>query len=175
MNDLKILKVPFCGTHLQAIEHNNKLYVAMRPICQNIGLQWSAQYNRIMRDEVLNSCVFIMKTQLNDDTQKRDIVYLPLSMINGWLFGITTKKIKPELKEKLITYKRECYDVLYNHWNNERFEFMKEMNKLMFEFNHEKEGASHAGRILSNWKQIKPKLESKINKIIERSQLRLSA
>ncbi len=29
-------------------------YVAVRPIAEFIGLEWSAQYRRIQRDEVLN-------------------------------------------------------------------------------------------------------------------------
>lgn len=174
MNNLKKLEVPFCNTTIQAIEHNGQLYVSMRPICKNIGLQWGSQYNRIMRDEVMKTSVFIMKTQLDGDIQNRDIVYLPLSMLNGWLFGVSTKKIKPELKDKLIKYKRECYDVLYQYWTKERFEFMKEINKLLFEFHYEKEGASQAGRILSNWKRIKPRIEFKLDNLMNQSQLQLS-
>lgn len=174
MNNLKKLEVPFCNTTIQAIEHNGQLYVSMRPICKNIGLQWGSQYNRIMRDEVMKTCVFIMKTRLDGDIQNRDIVYLPLSMLNGWLFGVSTKKIKPELKDKLIKYKRECYDVLYQYWTKERFEFMKEINKLLFELHYEKEGASQAGKILSNWKRIKPRIEFKLNNLMNQSQLQLS-
>lgn len=174
MNNLKKLEVPFYNTTIQAIEHNGQLYVSMRPICKNIGLQWGSQYNRIMRDEVMKTCVFIMKTQLDGDIQNRDIVYLPLSMLNGWLFGVSTKKIKPELKDKLIKYKRECYDVLYQYWTKERFEFMKEINKLLFEFHYEKEGASQAGRILSNWKRIKPRIENKLHSLMNQSQLQLT-
>lgn len=173
MKNLKNLEVPFCETVIQAIENDGQLYVSMRPICKNIGLQWGSQYNRIMRDEVLKSVVFIMKTTAIDG-KKYDQVFLPLSMLNGWLFGISTKKIKPELKDKLIKYKRECYDVLYQHWTNERFEFMKEINKLLFELHYEKEGASQAGKILSNWKRIKPRIEFKLNTLMNQSQLQLS-
>ena len=170
---MKNLDVPFCETVIQAMENDGQLYVSMRPICKNIGLQWGSQYNCIMRDEVLKSVVFIMKTTTIDG-KKYDQVFLPLSMLNGWLFGISTKKIKPELKDKLIKYKRECYDVLYQHWTNERFEFMKEINKFLFEFHYEKEGASQAGKILLNWKRIKPRIEFKLNTLMNQSQLQLS-
>jgi myo-inositol-1-phosphate synthase len=33
------------------------------------------------------------------------------------LFGINPNKVKPELKEKLLQYQRECFKVLYNHFN----------------------------------------------------------
>ena len=173
MKSLKNLEVPFCETVIQAIENDGQLYVSMRPICKNIGLQWGSQYNRIMRDDVLKSVVFIMKTTANDG-KKYDQVFLPLSMLNGWLFGISTKKVKTELKDKLTKYKRECYDVLYQYWTKERFEFMKEINRLLFEFHYEKEGASQAGKILSNWKQLKPRIECKLKTLMNQSQLQLS-
>lgn len=173
MNNLKKLEVPFCNTTIQAVEHNGELYVSMRPICKNIGLQWGSQYNRIMRDEVMKTAVFIMKTTASDG-KKYEYVFLPLSMLNGWLFGVSTKKIKPELKDKLIKYKRECYNVLYQYWTKERFEFMKEINRLLFEFQYEKEGASQAGRKLSNWKRIKPNIENKLNSLMNQSQLQLT-
>jgi hypothetical protein len=43
---------------------------------------------------------------------------LPLSKLNGWLFSINPNKVKPEVKEKLIEYKKECFNVLNNYFNN---------------------------------------------------------
>jgi hypothetical protein len=37
---------------------------------------------------------------------------LPLKFIPGWLFGINANRVKPELRENIIRYQRECYDVL---------------------------------------------------------------
>jgi ferritin-like metal-binding protein YciE len=37
---------------------------------------------------------------------------LPLDYLNGWLFGINATRVKPEIKERLIQYQRECYKVL---------------------------------------------------------------
>lgn len=51
---------------------------------------------------------------------------------------------------------------------------MKEINKLLFEFHYEKEGASQAGRILSNWKRIKPRIENKLHLLMNQSQLQLT-
>ena len=64
--------------------------------------------------------------------------------------------------------------MLYQYWTKERFEFMKEINKLLFEFHYEKEGASQAGRILSNWKRIKPRIENKLHSLMNQSQLQLT-
>jgi chromosome segregation ATPase len=37
------------------------------------------------------------------------MVRLPLDLLGGWIFGVTTSKVRPELREKLIRYREECY------------------------------------------------------------------
>lgn len=107
--------VEFNNQAVPVFFHNNKPYVAMRPICENIGLDWASQYSRIKRDEVLNSTVVIITT-VAQDKKIREVVALPIGYLNGWLFGIDINRVKPEIKPNLIKYKLECYDVLYNHF-----------------------------------------------------------
>ncbi|MHA3083730.1 phage antirepressor N-terminal domain-containing protein [Acinetobacter sp. ANC 5383] len=114
MNSLNQV-VKFNNQDVPVFFHNNKPYVAMRPICENIGLDWASQYSRIKRDEVLNSTVVIITT-VAQDKKSREVVALPIGYLNGWLFGIDTNRVKPEIKPTLIKYKLECYDVLYNHF-----------------------------------------------------------
>ena len=107
--------VQFNNQEIPVFFHNNKPYVAMKPICENIGLAWHGQFERIKRDDVLSStmCVIHMVAQ---DGKKREVVALPIGYLNGWLFGIDTNRVKPEIKPNLIKYKLECFDVLYNHF-----------------------------------------------------------
>lgn len=42
---------------------------------------------------------------------------LPIGMLNGWLFGVDTKRIKPEVKPALVMYKKECYSALHDYWH----------------------------------------------------------
>ena len=37
---------------------------------------------------------------------------LPLDYISGFLFGINADRVKPEVRDRLIQYQRECYRVL---------------------------------------------------------------
>ncbi|OPC86634.1 hypothetical protein BTV54_06205 [Pasteurella multocida subsp. multocida] len=41
---------------------------------------------------------------------------LPIDYLNGWLFGIDVKRVKPEIRDLLITYKKECYKALSDYW-----------------------------------------------------------
>jgi hypothetical protein len=116
----KITVIDFHGHPLYTFEQDGQVYVVMRPIADALGLEWSAQYRRIQRDDVL-TCVAIMATQiLPGDDQLREVMALPIDFMNGWLFGITASKIRPEYREPLIQYKRESYRVLYEYWHGKQ-------------------------------------------------------
>jgi hypothetical protein len=55
-----------------------------------------------------------------------EMIFLKLDYLNGWLFGISENRVKPELKDLILKYKRECYSVLANHFKpNQRLELDK--------------------------------------------------
>lgn len=108
--------VDFHGQALTVITDGDQHLVAVKPICDNIGLSWAGQLERIKRDEVLSTCVRVIRMQLPGDTQARDNTFLPLDMLNGWLFGIDVSRCRKEIQPALIQYKRECYAVLAAHW-----------------------------------------------------------
>lgn len=107
--------IPFHEHNLLTLSEGSTVYVAMRSVCESMGLDWKAQYNRIQRDEVLSSTV-VMTTMVAADGKTREVVTLPLDMLNGWLFGIDASRVKPELKEMVLRYQRECYRVLADYW-----------------------------------------------------------
>ncbi|QHJ84914.1 MAG: hypothetical protein [Bacteriophage sp.] len=55
-------------------------------------------------------------TMVAKDGKNRELVCLPLGYLNGWLFGIDTNRVKPEIRPNLEQYQLECFDVLYNHF-----------------------------------------------------------
>ncbi|ERF79485.1 phage antirepressor N-terminal domain-containing protein [Gallibacterium anatis] len=118
-NQNQLQTIQFNNQSLITFEQNSTHYVAMRPICENIGLEWGSQYNRIKRDEVLNS-VMVIITTTGSDGKNYQMLCLPIQYLNGWLFGIDVKRVKPEIRETLITYKRECYQALFDYWNKPR-------------------------------------------------------
>ena len=56
-----------------------------------------------------------MKTTGNDGKEYQ-MLCLPIEYLNGWLFGIDVKRVKPEIRDLLITYKKECYKALADYW-----------------------------------------------------------
>ena len=91
--------------------NEEQVFVPIRPLCDYLGVVWSAQYRRLSRDPVLGvmqATVAITAT----DGRVRQQVCLPLEYLNGWLFGINADRVKPEIRERLIRYQKECYRVL---------------------------------------------------------------
>lgn len=108
--------IQFHNQSLVTFAQNGVRYTAMKPICDNIGLEWGSQYNRIKRDEVLAQGAVMISMPSQGGEQQT--LCLPIQYLNGWLFGIDTKRVKPEIRETLITYKKECYQALHDYWHN---------------------------------------------------------
>ena len=110
-----IQTIQFHNQNLLATIVDGTPHIAMKPICENIGIAWNSQLERIKRHPVLNDGMRIISTPSNGGIQ--DMVMLPLNMINGWLFGVDSNRIKKtDVKNKVIEYQRECFDVLANHF-----------------------------------------------------------
>ena len=120
-NQISTQTISFNNQSLITVEQNGNHYVAMKPICENIGIQWESQYNRIRRDDVLNSVIFIMN-MTGSDSKNYQMICLPIEYLNGWLFGIDINRCKPEIRGTLIKYKKECYQALHDYWFNGKAE-----------------------------------------------------
>jgi hypothetical protein len=95
-----------------------EIYIPLRPLCDYLGLDWSAQTRRINRDPVLAQVmmsVAVMATDIDPGSKRprtSEMLSVPLSYLNGWLFGVNANRVKDEIRDKLIRYQMECYKVL---------------------------------------------------------------
>ncbi len=111
-----LIPVPFHGTALHAVMHDGKPYVSVRSICEALSVDVQAQHRRIQRHPVLSQGVAVMAT-VAEDGKPREMVCLPLDLLNGWLFGITAARVRDAAKrERLVQYQRECFEVLARHF-----------------------------------------------------------
>lgn len=115
MANTQVATITFHGQQLITAKNGNQIVVAMKPIVENIGLQWEAQYKRIKRHSVMSKGMSIMDIPSDGGIQATTM--LPLKMLNGWLFGVEANRVKPECRDKVIQYQEECFDALYSYWN----------------------------------------------------------
>jgi len=109
---MQLVKVEF-HSHSLEVEPQSQS-VVVKDICRNIGLvDYKSQIKKLKSDPTFQSK--LIKVQTNGGMQ--EVFTIPLSKLNGWLFSINPNRVKPEVKERLIEYKNECFDVLYRHFN----------------------------------------------------------
>ena len=106
--------VDFHGTAIPTFNVEGIVRVAMKPICQSIGLEWHGQRQRINRHPVLSKGAVMITAPSKGGIQR--LLTLPLNKLNGWLFGIDTNRVKPEIRKRLVAYQAECFDVLADYW-----------------------------------------------------------
>ncbi|MDP9315451.1 MAG: ORF6C domain-containing protein [Chloroflexota bacterium] len=96
------------------------IYIPLRPLCDYLGLNWSGQLQRLRRDEILGDALkFVCLTHTNPRGGDPEVVCLPLEYLPGWLFGITTSRVRPELQPKIAQYRRECFRVLWRTFESD--------------------------------------------------------
>lgn len=110
---------PISGAIVQ-VDEEPQVYIPLRPLCDYLGLAWSGQYDRIKRDAVLaDELRGVRVSRTPQEGGSQDMLCLPLEYIPGWLFGISTSRVKPELQEKITRYRRECFRVLWRAFQSD--------------------------------------------------------
>lgn len=114
MNEL--VRIPFHGNHILAVDVDGTPMVAMKPVCEQLGIQWEAQLKRLKRQPW--TCMSVMDTQLPGDTQSRAVTFVDRRTFTMWLATIETSRLKNEATKNLLTaYQREAADALDAYFN----------------------------------------------------------
>lgn len=107
--------IPFYeDTLIVQLGEDGEIYVALRPIVEALGLNWSGQLQRIKRDAVLGKhlktlSVVVTHTE-GRSAQHGEVACLPKQYISGFLFSISAGRIKdPQLRAKVIQFQEEAH------------------------------------------------------------------
>ena len=126
MNSIAILEavntsyVPFNGQQIITAMTAGVAYVAMKPIVENLGMSWSTQQTKLMKQISKFNCVHM--NMVAADGKLRRLLCLPLKKLNGWLFSINPEKVRADIRDKLIQYQEECFTVLHDYWTKGKAE-----------------------------------------------------
>lgn len=112
-----LIPVPFRGTTLFVVSYETQPFTPMKPIVEGMGLDWKAQFDKLISNETRWGMVII---PIPSKGGVQNSVSLPLRKLPGWLMSIHPNKVKPEIKDSIIAYQNECDDVLWQYWNQDR-------------------------------------------------------
>lgn len=126
MNSIAILEavntsyVPFNGQQIITAMTAGVAYVAMKPIVENLGMSWSTQQTKLMKQ--ISKFNHVHMNMVAADGKLRKLLCLPLKKLNGWLFSINPEKVRADIRDKLIQYREECFTVLHDYWTKGKAE-----------------------------------------------------
>lgn len=118
--------VHFYGDDLVAIRANDgNVYVSVRHLCDALGLDRKGQVNRINRSDVLQNGYKggVIMTSPSVDGRgggEQQVGLMRVDLVPIWLAGIESKRVKPELQEKIKQYQREAAKVLWDAFREGR-------------------------------------------------------
>lgn len=119
--NLPITTIGFHGAELivRAGDSPATTLVAMKPVVEGMGLDWKSQHAKLKAHPVLGSTV-VEITMVAEDGKPRSMTALPLNRLHFWLATIQPNKVRPDLRDRVITYQTEAADVLFAHFFGRR-------------------------------------------------------
>ena len=105
-------------TFTTALGSDRKLYIPLPLVCKALFIDVDGQLQRIQRDEALGDALqmvrFAQYPHGSDEVRPREVNALRLDRLPYWLGTIDTGRIQnPEVRSKIITFKREFADVAW--------------------------------------------------------------
>ena len=142
---------------LVEIDGERQAVVPLRQFCDYLGIDWSAQRQRLVRDEVLAAemlRIVVTNEQLprKRGYYNRPVICLPLDLLPGWLFNISPTRVKPTLQEKVQRYRRLCYRALWRAFQRGELFPVEEPNSV--EASASSIAGSHDLRVVALSEQI---------------------
>jgi hypothetical protein len=108
--------IPFNDHQIMTVRNDSGIHVVMKPIAEALGLDWSAQLQRIKRHPVLAEGMVI--TTIPSVNGRQDAAALELERFHGWLVTISPDRIADEEKRNvIIDYQRRAFRVIYEHFH----------------------------------------------------------
>lgn len=111
--------VTFHGDTIFCVTLNDQPYTPMKPIVENLGLNWQSQAAKLSAHaERWGIAIIAIPTSSGD----QEMVCIPVRKLPAFLASINPKKVRPELRPKIELYQAECDDALWDYWMKGRAE-----------------------------------------------------
>ncbi len=109
-----ITTIPFYQDNLTVIDQDGESWIAMRPVCESLGLKWAAQFVKLTTPE--NGWTVSTIETVDASNRLYPMTCLLVRQFFGWLRTIQVGRVKAELRDKLRRYQVECDLVLWRHF-----------------------------------------------------------
>lgn len=111
MND--IVRIPFNGSEVQAVDVDGKPYVLLRPAFEAIGLDAARQIAKLQSQPWATTAV---TAGVGEDGKKRQMIAADVRTFLMALATIPASRVSDEARPVLIAYQSEVADAIESYW-----------------------------------------------------------
>jgi hypothetical protein len=108
-----LISISFHGDTIYAFQHENELFTPVRPIVENMTLDWGGQQKKLSSNKARWGVEII---SIPSASGSQRAICIPVRKLAGFLATINPNKVRNELRAKIIRYQNECDDALWNYW-----------------------------------------------------------
>ncbi len=122
--------VTFHGDTIFCLSHNDQPFTPVKPIVENMGMDWPTQFRKLKSNQerwgivimTIPTQTSIANIAIPSESGEQQTLCMPVRKLPAFLASINPKKVKPELREKIELYQRECDDALWDYWTKGKAE-----------------------------------------------------
>ncbi len=108
----------FNGKSINFLAMNGEYWIALKPICDVLGVVWKKQHEKLQNGEDIYGELSTDQGMVAADGKIRNMTSLPEKFIYGWIFSIPySGTMSDNTKKNLKSYKLECCNLLYEHFH----------------------------------------------------------
>jgi hypothetical protein len=110
----QLVTVKFYGDELDAVQDGDRrVWVSLLRCSGNLGVDAATQARKLKDKPWATTSEM---TVVAEDGKQRSLTMIDLDTLPGWLFSIDARKVKPEVRDKLVKYQREAAKALADHF-----------------------------------------------------------
>ncbi|MFZ1043640.1 MAG: phage antirepressor N-terminal domain-containing protein [Anaerolineales bacterium] len=100
---------------------DRQFYLKLVDICNGMGLEPNSQRRRILNDDAISDKLAIIQadTVYKDSVRKRDVAFLNIRALPYWLGTVDAKRIRPEIQEKVMRFKRSFAETAWQVYRSD--------------------------------------------------------
>lgn len=110
----ELVEVEFHGQKIEAVWDGKDVWVVVKRICENLGINHSNQIKKIKANQ--SYADLQSDITLQHESGAKQTSCLHLEALTLWLASIQPNRVKEEVRDSLIKYQRECMKVLTEHF-----------------------------------------------------------
>jgi hypothetical protein len=99
---------------LAVSQNDGEHFVALKPLCEALGLDWEAQRKRTQRNPQFSTPVH-MNGSWAQDGKNRDMLCIPVRQVGMWLCTINANRVSEHVRPKLLAFQEQLQVVIHDH------------------------------------------------------------